>query len=157
MSLALYRQDQRGNWVPVSNFNVNRNERLKIELQSGVDWLSNVTYSLTGIDLNPIQRNLGTDRIVAPGYNRKSSKEFIAPSTHGTYMGTAKWKDQRGWPIARLVDVQQSITINVTDQAVKPKSVEKPSIGSSIQTGLKTSAFIVWGIVALIVASEVRK
>ena len=29
MSLALYRQDQRGNWVPVSNFNVNRNERLK--------------------------------------------------------------------------------------------------------------------------------
>ena len=59
--------------------------------------------------------------------------------------------------LSQWVNVQPSITINVTDQAVKPKSVEKPSIGSSIQTGLKTSAFIVWGIVALIVAREVRK
>ena len=155
--LALYRQDQKGNWVPVSNFNVRRNERLKVELHSGVDWLSNVTFSLTGIDLNPIQRNLGTDRIVAPGYNRKASKEFVAPSTNGTYMVTASWKDQQGWPISRLVDKQKSITINVTDQASKVTSIAKPSIGDSIQTGLKTSAFIIWGVLAIIVAREFRK
>ena len=155
--LTLYRQDSKGNWVPVSNFSVKRNERLKIELQSGVDWLSSVKYSLTGIDLNPIQLNLGTDRIVAPGYNRKSSKEFIAPAKNGSYMVTANWKDQQGWPIARLVDRQQSITINVSEQTGSVPTIVKPSIGDSIQTGLKTSAFIIWGILAIIVAREFRK
>jgi hypothetical protein len=72
-------------------------------------------------------------------------------------MVTASWKDQQGWPISRLVDRQQSITINVTDQASSVTSIVKPSIGDSIQTGLKTSAFIVWGILAIIVAREFRK
>ena len=155
--LSLYRQDNKGNYLPVSNFNVNRNERLKIQLDSGASWLSNVSYSLTGIDLNPIQRNLGTDRIIAPGYNRSSSKEFVAPSKPGSYMITANWKVMRGWPVGILRDQQESITINVTDQATSIQSIEKPSIGSSIQTGLKTSAFIIWGILAIIVAREIRK
>ena len=120
-------------------------------------FLASVKYSLTGIDLNPIQRNLGTDRIVAPGYNRKSSKEFIAPAKNGSYMVTANWKDQQGWPIARLVDRQQSITINVSEQTGSVPTIVKPSIGDSIQTGLKTSAFIIWGILAIIVAREFRK
>jgi len=155
--LSLYRQDNRGNYLPVSNFNVHRNERLKIQLESGARWLATVSYSLTGIDLNPIQRNLGTDRIIAPGYNRSSSKEFIAPSKPGGYMITANWKVMRGWPVGILVNEQESITINVSDDASSIKSIQKPSTGSTILTGLKTSAFIVWGILALIVAKEIRK
>ena len=72
-------------------------------------------------------------------------------------MVTANWKDQQGGPIARLVDRQQSISINVSEQSGSVPTIVKPSIGDSIQTGLKTSAFIIWGILAIIVAREFRK
>ena len=157
MKLTLYRQDTKGNWLPVSNFNVQRHERLKIQVQSGVDWLSSVRYTLQGIDLNPIQRNLGTDRIIAPGYNRKSDKQFIAPSTAGSYMVSANWNVLRGWPIQRIQQMTESITINVTDNAQNVQSIEKPGTGDQILSGLKNSAFLVWGLVAFVVLKEVKK
>jgi hypothetical protein len=156
---TFYRQDVKGNFVPTSNANVNRFERVKIQLDTA-DWLSNVSYSLTGMGLNPLSLSLGTDQIRMPGYGQSSQKEFVSPGVNGTYMIQASWLDRVGiLPIARRRN--ESFTFNVSDGVSTPRATSPKSsitnIGSGITSTLKTGSYLVWGVVALVGINFISK
>lgn len=155
--ITLYRQDKLGDWIRSTTNTVNRFERLKVEVESS-DWLSTTKFTLTGMGLNPIKRNLGTDTIAVPGYNKKSSINFESPSQPGTYTVQATWKDFIGLlPIAKTRNA--SITLIVADDVPIPPGKSKKSIIPDLGIGstLKSGSYLVFGILGLLIFREFGK
>lgn len=155
--LTLYRQDNQGQYVPVTTNLVNRFERVKVSMIGGADWGSRVKFYLKSTGYDAQFKLLGTDKIYLPGSNRETKIEFEVPSTPGTYIVSAEWKETYGFAWPKIRDRSTSLTFNVTDEVGTPKSVSKPSIGSTIQGSLKAGSFLVWGILALVVTREIQK
>lgn len=157
--LTLFRQDSKGQYVPVTTNLVNRFERVKVVMIGGADWGSRVKFFLKSTGYDSQFKLLGTDKIYLPGTNRETKIEFEVPSTPGMYIVSAQWIETHGWAWPKIRERSTSLTFNVTDEVGTPRAVTKKdsSIGSTIQGSLKAGGILVWGILALVIVREIQK